>query len=211
MGKKVIKPSPTNTPEPPKLARRGANRRSVLKTGRTLSAKRERLETSNERVATHQKIKRKERTRLVATIVGFLFITIIVIGIGILLSKINNNGSNSTDGEITPTVIYKPTIEIIDENTGGTITSRMSQYIGQAESDFREYNLIPIKAVIPSGAIREVDFYFDSRPGYIKTTMDRDTAVSAEDAFRMVRYLENQGITEYQYIDVRLPGKAYWK
>ena len=41
--------------------------------------------------------------------------------------------------------------------------------------------------------------------------MDRDTAVSAEDAFRMVRYLENQGITEYQYIDVRLPGKAYWK
>lgn len=196
--------------EPPKLARRGANRRSTLKTGRTLSAKRERLETSSERAATHQKLKHRERTRLAITIVGFVAITAVVIGFGIFLSQANDH-RDELDDTPAPAVTYKPTIEIVDENSGGTITGRMSKYIGQAEVDFREYGLIPIKAVIPTGAIREVDFYFDGHPGFIKTTMDRGTAVSAEDASRMIRYLEGQGITDYQYIDVRLPEKAYWK
>ena len=41
--------------------------------------------------------------------------------------------------------------------------------------------------------------------------IDRDTAVSVEDADRMLRYLSDQGTVEFQYIDVRLPHKAYWK
>ena len=212
--RKDIKEESATTPEPPRPARRGANRRSVLKTGRTLSAKREHLETSQERIATHQKIKRKERRRLIITTAGFLIVTSIVIWVGVLLSQASTpDNTNEPTDTPTQTVIYKPTIEIVDEDAGdgNTITGRMSQYVGQAEIDFRDYGLVPVKAVIPTGAIREVDFYLDGHPGYIKTTLDRGTAVSAEDANRMIRYLEEQGIADYQYIDVRLDGRAYWK
>ena len=104
-------------------------------------------------------------------------------------------------------------VEVIDEDATATsgITSRMSEYIGQAEVDYRSLGYTPVKAVIPSGAIREVDFYLDGHPGYIKMHIDRPTAVSVEDADRMLRYLADQGTTEFQYIDVRIPYKAYWK
>ena len=43
-------------------------------------------------------------------------------------------------------------------------------------------------------------------------TIDRGTAVSVEDADRMLRYLKTIGqIENYTYIDVRIEGKAYWK
>lgn len=203
------KQSQTPSHEPPRLARHSANRQSTLKTGRTLSVKREKLETSSERVAAHQRLKRKERQRFVVTIIGFAVVAAIVITIGVALSRPSEEVT--TESTTSPTIIYKPTIEVIDENTGGNVTSRMREYIGQAEIDFQAYGLVPVKAVIPSGAIREVDFYLDGHSGFIKMILDRDTAVSAEDAYRMIRYLEGQGITDYQYIDVRLPGRAYWK
>lgn len=207
---KKSKKSEINEPEPPKLVRRSANRHSSLKTGRTLSAKRERFETSSERAANHQKIKRHERLRFIIATSGLLIIIFLVVGLGLFLAN-NQEDPSSDSNTTTPAVIYKPTIEIIDEDTGTGVTGRMKDYIGQAEMDFRELGLIPVKAVIPSGAIREIDFYLDGHSGYIKTILDRDTAVTVEDAARMIRYLEEQGITDYQYIDVRLPGRAYWK
>ncbi len=194
----------------PRPSRQGVVRKSTLKTGRTLSAKRERLETSSERIATRQKLRRKERARAFTTIASFSAIAVVIICLGVFLRS--SSSSEQTPDADQVTVIYKPTIEVVDENTGGSITGRMSHYIGQAEVDLREYGLIPTKAVIPAGAIREVDLYLDGHSGFIKMTLDRDTAVSAEDALRMINYLEAElGVTDYQYIDVRLPGQAYWK
>lgn len=192
------------------LARRSLGRHSsTMKTGRTLSAKRERLETSNERIAARQQLKRREHARILFVSVSFALAIALIVGVGVLLSK---TGAPATDDSANQTIIYKPTIEVIDEDAGSNVTGRMSQYIGQAEADFRELGLIPVKAIIPAGAIREVDFYLDGHPGYIKTILDRDTAVSVEDASRMINYLEEQlGVTDYQYIDVRLSGRAYWK
>lgn len=87
----------------------------------------------------------------------------------------------------------------------------MKAYIARAEQDFRDLGYTPVKAVIPTGSVREIDFYLENYSGFIKTTVDRDTAVSVEDADRMLRYLAGQGTTEFTYIDVRLSGKAYWK
>ena len=87
----------------------------------------------------------------------------------------------------------------------------MSEYIGQAEVDFRALGYTPVRAVLPAGAIREVDFYLEGYPGYIKLITDRGSAVSVEDADRMLRYLASIEATDFQYIDVRLDGKAYWK
>ena len=194
----------------PKLARRKANRRSMIKTGRTISGRREQMEKAADRAAAHEKIHRKQLFRLTVTAAGFVLIVAVIIGIGFSLS----GGEPDTGSDLPSTsVVYKPTIEIIDEDAtiGSTVSGRMKDYIGQAEVDFRALGLVPIKAVIPKGSIREIDFYLEDKPGFIKTTLDRGTAVSAEDAKRMLNYFEEKGITEFEYIDVRIEGKAYWK
>ncbi|MBQ6128009.1 hypothetical protein IJI69_05020 [Candidatus Saccharibacteria bacterium] len=197
---------------PPKLARRKENRRSSLKSGRTIPGRREQLEKASERTAAHEKIRKKQTFRLVVTILGILLVFASIIGFGVILSKRESQEDQVSDSPST-TVTYKPTIEIIDEDaiSGSMVTSRMKDYIGQAEVDFRALGLVPVKAVIPAGAVREIDFYLDGKTGFVKTTIDRGTGVSTEDAKRMLDYLESQGITDFEYIDVRLEGKAYWK
>lgn len=198
--------------QPPKLARRSANRKSTLVSGRTIGERREHLETASERTAAHKKKKQKQNLRVFFTVVGFAFVIVLLV---LIISSLFSGEEKGTVALNTTIVVpYSPTIEVIDEDAASTdseITSRMKEYIGQAEVDFRELGYTPIKAVIPSGAIREVDFYLDGYSGYIKLIIDRGTGVSVEDADRMIRYLESIGVTDFTYIDVRLEGKAYWK
>ncbi len=212
-GKKSSKNSPKTAPEPPKppeLARRRENRNSTFKMGRTIGEKREKLETKNERNAARKQDKKRQARRLFFTIFGFVALVALLVFLAFFFV-----GS----GEPTPITIAEnttsaePTIEIIDEDAtaGGKITNRMKAYIARAEQDFRDLGYTPVKAVIPTGSVREIDFYLENYSGFVKTTVDRDTAVSVEDADRMLRYLAGQGITEFTYIDVRLSGKAYWK
>ena len=196
----------------PKLARRHLNKHSRIKSGRTIGERREHLETASERLEAKKKIKKRQTFRVGFTV--FLFIIIIaaaVIGVVFFLKTRAEN-----EAETAPTTVvktYKPTIEIIDENatSGSGITARMSEYIGQLENDLKDLNITPVKAVIPKGGIREVDFYLDGYTGFIKTIIDRGSGVTAEDTERMLRYLKEQGINDFQYIDVRIDGKAYWK
>ena len=195
----------------PKLVNRREHRKSSFKMGRTIGEKREKLETANERAAARKKDKKKKAVRILLTVVGFLILIGLLIVLAVALigeSKPSDEGGE----EQNVTVIYEPSIEVIDEdNPSGQITSRMSSYIGQAEEDFKDLGYKPVKAVIPSGAVREVDFYLEERPGFIKMIIDRGSAVSVEDADRMMRYLESIGVGQYEYIDVRIEGKAYWK
>ena len=202
---------------PPTLSRRSrnANRKSYIRSGRTIGEKREKLETASERAAAHKKIKRRQFFRSATMVVGFLIAIGLIAFIAVVFSESHlSDEEGNTATSTTVTVPYAPTIQVIDEDTGtGTdhLTDRMKEYIGQAEADFRELGYTPSKAVIPAGSIREVDFYLDGYSGFIKLLIDRGTGVSVEDADRMIRYLKGQGTTDYQYIDVRLDGKAYWK
>ena len=83
--------------------------------------------------------------------------------------------------------------------------------IVQAEQDFKDLGYKPIRAEIPAGSIRQINFILDGITGYIKMTTDRDAAVSVEDADRMIRYLSGKEITTFEYIDVRVEEKGYWK
>ena len=197
-------------PDAPELARRREQKQSTFVTGRTIGEKRERLETKRERAAAREKDKRKRTLRIVFTIVGFLAIIAILIGLFFLFLDDGDSQPRQAFSE-APTA---PSIEIIDENasaTDGKIPSRMYDYITLAESDLRALGYNPIKAVLPNGSIREIDFYLEGYTGRIKMTVDRDPAVSAEDTDRMLRYLSGQGIMEFEYVDVRIDGKAYWK
>lgn len=194
----------------PVLARRSANRHSSLKAGRTIGEQREKLETANERELARQKDKRKSRFRVFFVSFGFIILAVILVVVYFVFFR----GGEDQPVIVEPEPAYQPTIEIIDEDaatTSGKITSRMKDYIGQAEADFKALGYQSVKAVLPTGAVREVDFYLDGYSGFIKMIIDRGTAVSVEDADRLLRYLANQGITDFEYIDVRLPYKAYWK
>lgn len=218
MGGRILKknkktPSePTPAPAEPTLARRSMNRKSTLRSGRTIGEARERLQTRNERNKARKKDKQKQAFRFSFTTIAFaaLGVVLIILAINFLSSR----SSDSINEVIETEAAFEPTIEITDEDahaTSGKITSRMRTYIGQLEHDFRDLGYTPIKAVIPTGSVREVDFYLDGHTGFIKTTIDRGSAVSAEDADRLIRYLANQGINDFQYLDVRISGRAFWK
>ena len=184
----------------------------VMVSGRTIAEKREHLETASERLAAHKKIKQRQASRIIFTVLGFAAIAASLFYLGTLI--VGGSATSSTPTVATTVVTYKPSIEVIDEDanaTGGYMSSRMSEYIGMFEEDIRAYGYVPVRAVIPTNSIREVDFYLDGYSGFIKTTIDRGTGVTAEDTDRLLRYLAGQGITTFQYIDVRLDGKAYWK
>lgn len=184
--------------------------------GRTIGERRERLETASERTAARKKVKQKQTRRLVAAIIFYVALAALVIFFGIKIFSHSDYDESSSDDPTSTTIIvpYAPTIEVIDEAasaTGGRLTSRMKEYIGQAEVDFRELGYAPVKAVIPNGTVREVDFYLEGVSGRIKLITDRGTGVSVEDADRMLRYLDSIDVHDFEYIDVRIDGKAYWK
>lgn len=192
----------------PKLVNRRDNRKSTFRMGRTIGEKREKLETANERAAARKKDKKKQTMRIIITIAGFI---ILLVALVLLLLSFTSSGGEPQTEELD--ISYSPTIEIIDEDSPSEahITSRMRLFIGQVEKELRDLGYSPIKAVVPTGAVREIDFYLENHPGYIKTIIDRGAAVTVEDIDRMIRYLEGIGVTDYSYIDVRIDKKAYWK
>lgn len=197
----------------PKSVRR-LSRSSTIQAGRTIGEKRERLETRNERAAARKKDKHKNTRRIVIVTLGFVALIAILVVLAITFFGERNDDILPISPAEDINITYEPTIEIIDEDasaTGGKITARMRQYIGQAEADFKELGYTPTRVILPAGAIREVDFYLEGYPGFIKLIIDRPTAVSVEDADRMLHYLAEQGITEFQYIDVRIDKQAYWR
>ena len=205
-------PEGGNDKEQPKLANRREHKKATFVAGRTIGEKRERLETKRERVAAREKDKRKNRIRIITVTISFIaLITILII-----LARIfwPTPPEEPVIIEPEPVVTAEPTIEIVDESanrTGGKITSRMNNYIGLLELDLKSYNITPIKAVIPEGAIREIHIYLDGYSGYLKVSIDRGAGVTAEDTERMLRYLQGQGIADFEYIDLRIDGRAFWK
>ena len=194
----------------PKLAKRRLNKHSTIKSGRTIGERRERLETASERFEARKKVKKRQNMRIGITVVSFLIIIIAIIFFVVrFLKQREENATETTTTTVVKT--YRPTIEVVDEKHASGITTRMSEYIGRAEADFKDVGLTPIKAVIPAGSVREVDFYLDGVTGFIKTTIDRGTGVTVEDAERMLRYLKGINVSDFTYIDVRIEGKAYWK
>lgn len=196
--------------EEPKLARRRQNRKSTIMSGRTIGEARERLETKNERVAARKKDKKKKTFRISFTIIGFALLAIVLFGL--CFSFLGNREEDPIT--ITTETPAELTIKVVDEDAGATsgkITSRMETYLAEVEQDFRELGYTATKAVVPTGSIRTVHIYLEGHKGYIKMTIDRGSAVSVEDADRLIRYLAAQGINDFEYLDVRTPGKSYWK
>ena len=178
--------------------------------GRTIGERREKLETANERAAARRKDKNKKAMRfVVATVIFLLMIGILVF----LLATFTKQAKDEIMVEDVSQIEIQPTIEIIDEDvaSGGQVTNRMREFVGQVEADLAEYGIKATRAVVPKGAVRQINIYIDGHNGFIKMLINRGAGVSAEDSNRMLKYLESIGVGDFEYIDVRVEGKAYWK
>ena len=174
-----------------------------MRVGRTIAEERERLESESERIAEREKVKnRQTRTVLIFAILVVAVSGLVILGIKSLAeAPLVNVG--------TETVKYEPSVEIVDESGVG-ITNRVREFVGMLEQDFADIGYRLVRAAVPAGKRREVDVYVDGVPYYIKMNVDRGSAVSVEDADRMIRYLNTKGLVP-GYLDVRIEGKAYFK
>jgi len=195
-----------------------------MRVGRTISEERERIESESDRLAARELKKQREAVQTAILVVSVVALVIL----GVISAKNFFTKTREADRDATPGKVYAPSVEVIDES-GAKLSKKMSEYIGMAEEDFQELGYTVTRVAIPAGMMREVDVYVRKNDGgdesataedaaagngelpyYFKLNIDRGSAVSAEDAVRMVRYLEERNLTP-AYVDVRVEGKAFYR
>ncbi len=179
----------------------------MIRSGKIIAGERERFESDSERERVRKRAKTRKKWSVVCilAIIG-VFCWLIWLGGCQVVRIINEEQEKIANNDNK----YAPTVEIIDEDGRKNISNRVKEYVGQIEVDFRDLGYKVSQVVLPVGAAREIDVYLDSFDFYIKVNIDRGTAVSAEDADRMIKYLSEKSI-EASYIDVRVEGKGYYK
>lgn len=178
---------------------------SSIKRGRTIVAERERTESESERLKMRQKEEARAKMTAATFVVAVLAVIVLVVAIGqFIWGKIKPKEEVKVTGP-------QPTVEIIDERGDGYAekSERLRNYIGLIEQDFQDAGFKVAKVVLPGDKLREVDVYLEGRGEYYKCLLGRGTAETVEDATRMIRYLDANGISP-TYVDVRIEGKAYY-
>jgi hypothetical protein len=172
-----------------------------MKRGQTIVAERERQESASERMLARKKMRNKRVLSVVAVVLILIILTILgIMGWQVLFK-------DQVIKPDTESTIPEPTVEINDE-AGVGVSNRIKEYIAWLEQDFKELGYTMTRVDLPRDKSRELLVSLDGYKGYIKMNIDRGTGVSVEDADRMIKYL-NGG--EFEYIDVRVEGKGYYK
>lgn len=183
---------------------RGRKKRNEgMKLGRTIVAEREYAESEQDRMAARKKV-RKKRT------LSFLVMVMMVGVLGLLTYLGVQQLTDRVRGNEAEEETYIIRAEIVDETGRGDISTRMKEYISRLEQDFQDLGYTITRVTLPAGTSRELYVDLAGVDGYFKVNIDRDAAVSAEDAERMIRYLREREIKP-EYVDVRIAGKAYYK
>lgn len=176
---------------------------SRIKRGQTIVAEREWAESESERMQTRKRVRRKRMTSVILVI---LMVTIL----GLLTYMGAKNVAEEVAQVSEKNATYVVKAEIVDETGHEQISSRTREYIGLLEQDFKDMGYIVTRVTLPAGMSRELYVDLNGEDVYFKVNMDRDTAVTVEDAVRMLKYLRDKDIHP-SYVDVRLDGKAYYK
>ena len=161
--------------------------------------------SERDRVRSKNKIKGALSLVFALIVVGVLIAFLVVVTKGFVdfvsSTKVVNEATESKE----------PTILIYDESGSKNISGRIKEYVYYLEGDMKDLGYRVERAVLPAGNMREVDFYIEGRKEYYKANLDRGTGETAEDIVRMIKYLDENGIGEISYVDVRIEGKAYYK
>lgn len=181
------------------------NKMKGMRLGQTIVAEREHAESESERMQARKRAKRKQRT---SVIVVMLMLAVLGLMIYMGVKGMSKEYIGGVDGNAADS--YQITAEIIDEDNHGQVSARVREYVAQLEQDFGDLGYKVTKVVLPTGMSRELYVDLEGRTEYFKVTTDRETAVTAEDAERMMKYLDERGLHP-EYVDVRVEGKAYYK
>ena len=183
---------------------RGQTKTKRMKRGQTIVAEREHAESDSERMLERKRQKRKHKRSL------FLAI-IILTALGALIYITGENAVNQyRPGAKEPETKYEIKAEIVDEDNRGQTSTRVKNYIALLEQDLQDLGYTITQVTLPSGMSRELYIDLLDQEPYLKVNTDRDTAVTAEDADRVLRYLREKDLHP-AYIDIRVDGKAYYK
>lgn len=174
-----------------------------MRVGRTIAQAWEKQESESERLAARKREKGKKIFKVLA-----LFVILAIVAV-IIVMEVTTWMVNRKKIEMAK-YVPQPTVEIIDESGQG-ITNKVKEYVGQLEVDLSDIGLSLNRAVVPSGKNREVDIYLNGHDDvYFKLSVDRGTAVSAEDTKVMLNYIAEHDLHP-QYVDIRVKGKGYYK
>ncbi len=185
---------------------RGRKQNERLKSGRTIVAELEQAVPTSDRIEEHKKTERKHR------FLAFLFVLMFA-GVGIVgyLTISDFYGKMLEERrEAKSPLTYDPEATIIDEDNRERISLRTKEYIGRMEQDLQDLGYKVEKVTLPTGLMRTLYVDVVGKTLYIKVNLDRDTAVTAEDAARMMEYLDARDLHP-EYVDVRVEGKGYYK
>ena len=174
--------------------------------GRTIAGEsRQKRQAELERADEHKRQNRKKRI-IITLVVGFLLI------LSFLLLKIFMQVAADREAErlTTEAQALTPTVDIVDENRSESVSSRVTEFVARLEQDAARYGLEVDHVVLPFQKAREVRVYLKNHDEYFKMTIDRSSAVQAEDMSRMVQYLYSRNI-DCEYVDLRVEGRAYYK
>lgn len=180
----------------------------TLKSGRTIVAERERAESESERMLARKKAHRKHTTSVVIVLLMAVVLALVAYMTGKEMIKKQDVVPSEEVGN--ETVIRAP---VVDEESGGAsaqLSVRMREFIATLEEDLRAKGYQVAKVTLPVGKSRERYVDLEGVDSYFKVSVNRNTAVSAEDAERMVRYLAEHDLHP-SYVDIRVEGKAYYQ
>lgn len=187
---------------------RGQKRKNneQMRRGRTIVAEREHAESDSERMRARMKARRKHDYAVL--IVG-LIIAILALCVYMGVKEVSRVRTEAELNEKKPKA--QITAQIVDEDERGQISTRMREYIAQLEQDFLDLGYRVVKVTLPTGMTRTLYIDLNGIEGvYFKVNLDRGTAVTAEDAVRMLDYLQKHDLHP-AYVDVRTQGKAYYQ
>lgn len=110
-----------------------------------------------------------------------------------------------------------PTVKVTDNsgasvNDGGAVVGKgFLRFLGRLAALTSQSGLGEVAdATLPPNTTREIDIKLKGRGYVIKTHTDRDPAAEVEDMQRVIGYLDQRKLTPV-YIDVRVPGRAFYK
>ncbi len=175
-----------------------------MQRGQTIVAEREHAETESERIQEHQRTKRRHK-------VSVLLAILVLVALGLLIYMTGKNVVEQYEtGGKEPELEYTIKAQIVDEDNRGKISTRIKNYIAQLEQDLADLGYMVTQVILPTGTSRELYVDLAGRETYLKVNIDRDTAVTAEDADRTLRYLDEHDLHP-TYADVRVEGRAFYK
>jgi hypothetical protein len=148
--------------------------------------------------------KRKKRNLLIGGacgVVGIVLVIWIIVSISGMVTETRSAASDERD--------WVPTVEIRVEG-GGQASERIKEFVAKLERDFSDLGFGVEKVILPLNTTRTMDIYLMDRVEYYKMSIDRGSAVQAEDAERMIRHLDEGGLV-VTYVDLRVEGRAFYK